>query len=89
MSEDRVVHTIEKRDDERVCFSVSEYKGHPYVSIRVHFRGDDGQWHPTKKGITVSAEQLEEIERGVAALREAVDGAPVRVPRHLRRRLHA
>ena len=82
---DRIVHHLEKRDDERVCFSVSEYKGHPYLSIRIHFRGDDGEWHPTKKGVTLSVEQLADIEGGVAALRQAVDGAPAKHPDRIER----
>ena len=85
MSADRVVHHIEKRDDERVCFSVSEFKGRPYLSIRIHFRGDDDAWHPTKKGVTLSVEQLAEIEAGVAALRQAVDAMPAKRPDRIER----
>jgi hypothetical protein len=80
---DRVVHHIEKRDDERVCFSVSDFKGQSYVSIRIHFRGDDGEWHATKKGITVHIDELAGIEAGVAALRRTVDALPSKRPGRL------
>jgi hypothetical protein len=85
MSADPIVYTIEKRDDERVCFSVSEYKGSIYVSVRVHFRGADGTWHPTKKGVTLRVEQLPELEAGVAALRMAIDETPAKRPDRIER----
>ena len=82
---DRVVHHIEKRDDERICFSLSEFKGSLYLSIRVHFLAPDGEWRPTKKGVTVHVEQLAELEAGVAALRAAIDETPAKRPdRHER-----
>jgi hypothetical protein len=89
---DRLVHHIDRREGERICFSISEFKGSLYLSVRVYFRADDGEWRPTKKGVTVHVEQLPELEAGVAALRGAIDEAPAptsrpgRLERHRRAR---
>ncbi len=29
------------------------YEGRPFTDVRVHFRGSDGQMHPTKKGTSI------------------------------------
>lgn len=80
MSDDRVVHAFPKRDDEEVRASVSTFKGSLYVSLRIYYRGDDGEWHATKKGITLTVEALDELEAAIAALRKAVDETPASTP---------
>jgi hypothetical protein len=51
---DKVIATIGKNALEQLQIAVKEYQGHTYVDIRLFFLGDNEQWHPTKKGITVS-----------------------------------
>lgn len=92
-SPDRLVHVIERsRDDERIHATVSTFKGAAYVSLRIFYRSGSDEWLPTKRGITVPAEQLSELENAVSALRAAIDGAPSptsrpgRLERHRRAR---
>src|SRR4051812_29627558 len=82
---DRIVHTIDKRDGEEIRATLSTFKGALYFSLRVYFRSEDGEWHPTKKGITLAAERLEELEAAVAALRTNVDAEPARRPDRIQR----
>ena len=58
---DKVVGTVEKNALERIQIAVKEYHGHLYIDVRLWFLGDDEQWHPTKKGITVSPDQWDEF----------------------------
>jgi len=51
----------------RVVFS--SYRGHPFVGLRVWFRGVDGAWHPTRRGVTIRLRELSTVQ---AALGEAV-----------------
>ena len=39
--------------------------------LRTWYRGRDGCWRPTRRGVTVPPEQLEQLEAAVRALREA------------------
>ena len=48
--------------------SPSEFKGKPLVDIRVYYRTDDGDWLPTKKGITLRTKG--ELDKVVVKLQE-------------------
>jgi hypothetical protein len=41
----------------------SEYNGRSYVNIRKWFQGKDGEWYPTKKGITFLDEHLFAVQQ--------------------------
>ena len=71
-TEEPAVYSFGKNALERVEARVREYKGHDLIDIRVHFEAADGSWRPTKKGLALSVDLLSELERAVAALREAV-----------------
>lgn len=54
------VGEISKGKD-KIIVAVKEFKGKEYVDIRTHFENDEGEWIPTKKGITFSPESLGEM----------------------------
>ncbi len=45
---------------EPVFVTVSEFRGTKFLNIRKHFE-DNGEWKPTKKGITLRKEQYEDL----------------------------
>jgi len=54
--------------DAAVYVRVREYKDRKYVDFRVFFPlKETGEMHPTRKGITLSAELLGELKKGIAA----------------------
>ena len=66
--------------DAELRTTLDEYKGNPFLTVRVWLRGNDGGWFPTKKGITV---RLGEVEDVAAALIEGARLAhltPARLP---------
>ena len=77
-NDERIIHEFPKNEKEVVRATTKFYKGKKYVSIRLYFRaqGRDG-WHPTRKGLTLSTEQLPNLVKAVLALEEATksDGA--------------
>lgn len=46
---------------DKIIIALKEFKGKEYIDIRTHFVNDDGDWIPTKKGITVSPDSLDEM----------------------------
>ena len=68
------LYTFAKNSRERVQASLTTFKSRPYIDVRVYFQADDDSWRPTKKGITIDADLLDELEAAVRALREAVGG---------------
>jgi Transcriptional Coactivator p15 (PC4) len=67
------VHTFAKNSSERVLASLSHFKGETYLDLRVFYDAGGGELHPTKKGVTLAVDLLEELERSVALLRAAVE----------------
>jgi hypothetical protein len=62
---------IQKGKD-KIIVSRKEFKGREYVDIRVHFTDADGNWIPTKKGVSLSLESLDEM---IGLLEKAREGA--------------
>jgi hypothetical protein len=63
---------IPKNSTERLQSSLAEYEGHRYADLRVHYRNDDDEFVPTRKGITVSPARW-------PVFREAVDALEARM----------
>jgi hypothetical protein len=59
---------IEKNQKERIRVSIEEYKGHKFVDTRVYFQDEAGEWRPSKKGIALNADTIDEV---VEALQKA------------------
>lgn len=68
-TEPKLIATIPRSATEQLQISINEYKGKCYLDLRIFYTTDDGlNWLPTKKGVTVSPDNLE-------LLRDAVDEA--------------
>jgi hypothetical protein len=63
-----VVAEMERSFNEKILFSVSEFKGKRYADIRVYYEDDEGEWKPTKKGVTVSLDSFGEFVEHVREL---------------------
>ena len=64
------VGDIEKSGTERVRVSAEEFKGRKYLDIRIYFEGGEGEWKPTKKGVTIQPDKVEEFIELVRKARE-------------------
>ena len=67
MSEEKnLLTTIPRSATERIEVSINEYKGKKYLDLRTFYTTDDGaSWLPTKKGITVSPDNLELLKDAI------------------------
>ena len=63
-----VVAEMEKGVTEKIVFSVSEFKDKTYADVRVYYEDGEGEWKPTKKGVTVPLDRFSEFKDHVAAL---------------------
>ncbi len=67
-----IIGEIERNETEVVRISAEEYKGRKYVDIRIYFENDAGEWKPTKKGVTVAPEKIDEFMELIRKAKEAV-----------------
>ena len=60
--------TIRRRDGDELRLNWAEFKGHPFLNIRVWREGDAGQWYPVKDtGLTVRLAELADFAEGIGA----------------------
>lgn len=62
------ISTIERKEGEQLRLERRSYNGYPFLDLRVWFQGDDGEWRPTKKGLSIKPRELDEV---IAALTKA------------------
>src|SRR5437870_3816671 len=51
---------------ERLQIAVKEYSGRKYVVLRIWWQNREGVWLPGKKGITVRAKEIADVQRVLA-----------------------
>ena len=78
MADDKkLLATIPRTATEEIRVAISEYKGKKFLDMRVFYTTDGGaSWLPTKKGIAVYPESLEQLQNAVELARkelEAID----------------
>lgn len=68
-----VISQISKNAREVVFLSLSEFKGRKLIDIRVHVPGDqEGDWVPTRKGVSLSVSLYPAFKQGLAELEKAL-----------------
>jgi hypothetical protein len=64
------VAEMEKGWNEKIVFGLSEFKGKKYADIRIYYEDDEGEWKPTKKGVTVSLDRFYEFRENLQKLED-------------------
>jgi len=60
------VHQFAKNSSEEVRVSLTEYKGHKLIDLRIYYEADEsGERRPTKKGITIDVGLYPELKRAI------------------------
>lgn len=56
-----IVGEIERSETELLRVECSNYRGRDFLSVRIYYLADNGEWRPTKKGITVKPDKVDEL----------------------------
>lgn len=68
-----VISRVTKNAREVLFLSLSEFKGHRLIDIRVHVPGDqEGEWLPTKKGVSLAVGLYPAFKQALAQLESAL-----------------
>jgi len=63
---DKTVHQFAKNATEEVRVSLTEFKGHKLIDLRIYYEPEDGgDRKPTKKGITIDVSLYPELKRAL------------------------
>ncbi|MCD7781029.1 MAG: transcriptional coactivator p15/PC4 family protein [Candidatus Gastranaerophilales bacterium] len=64
--EAKILATIPRTATEQLQISINTYKEKKYLDLRIFYTTDDGgTWLPTKKGVTVSPDNLTTLKDAV------------------------
>jgi hypothetical protein len=69
---DEIIAQFEKNATEVVRVSLTEYRGHKLVDVRVYYSDDEGQYRPTKKGVSLAVGLYAEFKQAMAALEKTL-----------------
>lgn len=63
---------IQKNSTEKIKVSTESYKGHDFIDVRVYYEDDTGEWRPTKKGIAIASEKVDDLIGLIRKAKEAI-----------------
>jgi len=72
--EDREIWSFKKNAEETVRVSLTEYKGHKLLDLRVYVEAQTGQQIPTRKGLCLSRDLARDLFEGLKRAVEIVEG---------------
>lgn len=72
MAEDKVVATFKRNPTEEVRAGIKEFKGRRYIDLRIYYMDDQGEWKPTRKGISLSTDFMPELKDAVSQIEAAL-----------------
>ena len=62
----QILHQFAKNATEEVRASLTEYKGHKLIDLRIYYEPEDGEERrPTKKGITIDVALYPELKKAM------------------------
>jgi hypothetical protein len=71
MAEKILLGVIERNATEELQIAINEYKAKKYVDLRIFYTNDEGDtWNPTKKGVTVPPEKIDEVIEALEKAKE-------------------
>jgi hypothetical protein len=63
---------MEMNATQKLIFSISNFKGKKYFSVRTWFQAESGEWAPTKKGINLNFDKFEDFEKMVKVFAQVI-----------------
>lgn len=68
-----IIAEISKNQKEKIRVQVTEYKGTSFVDVRVYWENEEDEWLPSKKGISLNKDCIDEViealQKGSKALK--------------------
>jgi hypothetical protein len=55
---DITIATFERGPTERLAVQFREFETHHFLDVRIQFLGSEGQWLPTRRGLTIKLREL-------------------------------
>lgn len=73
MAQDVMVSSFKRNPTEEVRATLKEFRGRRYLDLRIYYQDDEGEWKPTRKGVSLSTDFMPELKEAVFALEKALE----------------
>lgn len=67
-----VLGEVMNSETEMIRISRHEFRGKPYISMRLFFKNQAGEFRPTKKGLTITPEVFRKLADAVINASDAI-----------------
>ena len=68
-AQEEILYAFDKNEREIVKLRRSTFKGKEYVDLRLYVKTPDGEDIPTKKGVNIPVEMVDELKKAIATLK--------------------
>ncbi len=68
-----IIDEFEKNSREKIMVLIKKFRNNYYLDLRVYFKGTDDEYKPSKKGIMISLELLDDLKDALTKVEEALD----------------
>ncbi len=70
---EKQIAQFEKGEDV-IRVALTEFRKRQYIEIRTYYMAEDGEWRPTKKGITLSPDLMKEVHSALGTALDELEG---------------
>jgi hypothetical protein len=63
---------IEKNSREKIRISLSEFKGKKLIDMRIWYVDKEGEYKPSKKGLSISIDKYDELKNAILKLENMI-----------------
>ena len=71
----KLISKFDKNSIEEILVELSDYKGQTYLNIRAWIKDNDGEFLPTKKGLTCHCELIPDLIEALQKAKEIISGS--------------
>ena len=71
-SKEKIIKEITKNDLEKAVLSLRVWRDQLLIDLRINYKNSEGEWLPTRKGVSLPAEKYQELREGILALEEKI-----------------
>ena len=76
-----IVLELPRGESEVLRITRRRYEGRPFTDLRIFFRGQDGGWHPTRKGCSVRDSEIADVAAALQKIASKVIASAPPAPR--------
>ena len=67
------MHAMKKNAFQQIRLTEDEYKGHPFLDVRIYVKGEGGKYYPTRQGLAVPRERIDAFADLVEQCRQTLE----------------